>query len=180
MRISDFFHSIGLFKQNICFLWSEKSSCIISLIISSYVLFSWCFYNIFHMLSILDWFIYSFSYFSFSFASFLGTFFQNYILNLSCSYFCYLIFSFYKLFVLLCIFQFYSITQCLFLHYWKYLWDFGFGVFLGWEKRHRKINHYYLKFLLKTFRKKVHFHVEPTWDIGGPQFTRIILQMKEI
>lgn len=79
------------------------------------------------MLAILDWFISSFAYYSFSFAPFLGKFLQIYILNLSCSYLCYLIFSFYKLSFLLCIFHFCSIIQCL-LHYWKYLWHFGGGV----------------------------------------------------
>lgn len=90
------------------------------------------FYNIFHMLAILDWFMSSFAYYSFSFAPFLGKFLQIYILNLSCSYLCYLIFSFYKLSFLLCIFHFCSIIQCL-LHYWKYLWHFGGGVVFLWK-----------------------------------------------
>ena len=124
------------------------------------------------MLAIVELFISSFSYFSFSFASFLGKFLQIYILNLSCSYFCYLIFSFYKLSFLLCIFHFYSIIQCLLLHYWKYLWHFGGGVV-------SLKSFYFLWFFKKSFLVLVfHFHGNHIPQLSSDSWFLITFKMR--
>jgi len=124
------------------------------------------------MLAIVELFISSFSYFSFSFASFLGKFLQIYILNLSCSYFCYLIFHFYKLSFLLCIFHFYSIIQCLLLHYWKYLWHFGGGVV-------SVKSFYFLWFFKKSFLVLVfHFHGNHIPQLSSDSWFLITFKMR--